>query len=203
MPKTKSTLMTNSQSDRFRKNIASSVAGIPLGVGARSKADMNPDGKLTELQRQFVMNVAHYKMNQTAAARGVGASNPGTAAHLWMKMPKVQRAIAVEREEYAKASQITRKQVVDGFLEGISMGKIMSDPTAVIRGWREVGLMCGYYAPTVKKITVSHSGEVLLTKMQAMSDSELLALAENNGSREALTGEYRDVSDPLGLLDDE
>lgn len=156
-----------------------------------------PEGQeLSDMQKRFVYCMAFQQMNPTAAARAVGFESPSVRACQMMKWPKIQHALAEAKAEYARGSMITRKQVIDGFLEGINMGKLMSDPTAVIRGWREVGLMCGFYAPVVKKISVSHSGEVLLNKLQAMSDTELLALAEESSKTAALEGEYSEIDSP-------
>lgn len=151
------------------------------------------EGPLTERQRLFVMHVVHDKMNFTAAARAAGIPSPNVQGPLLSKHPKVQAAIAREREEYAKASGVTKKAVIDGFIEAIDMARIKADPLAMISGWREVGKMCGFYEPTKTKVEISVSGQVLLQKMQAMTDEELLALAQEQGT--PLEGEFEVVDD--------
>ena len=170
-----------------RSNVSQAPENLPTRAEARKNGDLNPDAPLTEMQRQFVMYLVDHGMTQTAAARAAGASNPGTAAYEWMRHPKIERAIAERRAEYAAASQVTKKRVIDGFLESIEMAKIKADPLTMIAGWREVGKMCGFYEPTKAKIEVSVQGQVLIQRLNAMSDEELLKLAE--GDPNVLEGE--------------
>jgi hypothetical protein len=176
-------------------------AGVPRRKNSRSAAELpgslqppdekDPNQPLTEQQRSFVNQLVHYKMNQTAAARLAGYNQPGTAANFLMKQPKIKKAIAEERAAYAEASQVTKKKVIDGFLEAIEMAKVMSDPLAMISGWREVGKMCGFYEPTKTKIEVSVNGQVMLQKIEAMSDDELLKLMHESAN--VLEGEFTEV----------
>jgi hypothetical protein len=161
-----------------RKN---SVAAKDLPRNMRANGQANPDAPLTELQRKFVMHLVHDKMTQTAAARAAGfGGQPGVAATMLMKSPKIQGAIAREREEYAKASGVTKQKVIDGFLEAVDLGRIKADPIAMIAGWREVGKMCGFYEPTKTEIKLSVNGQVMIQKLNGMTDEELLALAEKD-----------------------
>lgn len=160
-------------------------------VNGLQRADL----PLTEMQRAFVNHLVHNKLNQTAAARQAGFNQPGTSAHALMRNPKVLAAIAVEREEYAKASGMTKKKVIDGFSEAIDMARIKGDPIAMIAGWREIGKMCGFYEAQKAEITVSVQGQVLIQRLNSMSDEELLQLAEGDPS--VLEGEFS-VVDPSG-----
>lgn len=104
-----------------------------------------------------------------------------------MRHPKIERAIAERRAEYAAASQVTKKRVIDGFLESIEMAKIKADPLTMIAGWREVGKMCGFYEPTKAKSRFRCGERKLVQRLNAMSDEELLKLAE--GDPNVLEGE--------------
>lgn len=161
--------------------------------GTHAIGTQDPSQPLTEMQRMFVHNLVHNKLNQTAAARQAGFSNPGTAAHGLMRNPKVLAAVAEERAEYAKASGMTKQKVIDGFSEAVDLARIKADPIAMIAGWREIGKMCGFYEPTKTKIEVSVQGQVLVQKLQTMSDEELLAMAE--GDPDALEGEFHVVDE--------
>ena len=78
------------------------------------------------------------------------------------------------------------------------MAKIKADPLTMIAGWREVGKMCGFYEPTKTKIEVSVQGQVLIQRLNAMSDEELLKLAE--GDPNVLEGEVTVIEEvPSGL----
>lgn len=172
--------------------------GFPV---KRHVGDRDPENKpLTQQQRLFVVNLVHHRMSQTAAARLAGYEQPNTAAYQVMRSPAVKKAIAEERAEYARASQITKKQVLDGMLEAIQAARVVSDPATMVRGWREVGLICGHYAPTVKKIDVTHKGEVMLGKLQQMTDTELLELAESSDPN-IIDGEFELLEDDPGSLE--
>ena len=143
---------------------------------------------LTEMQRAFVHHLVHNKLNQTAAARQAGFQGPAIAANKMMKLPKMLAAIEAERLEYAKASGMSKAKVIDGFAEAIDLGRIKGDPIAMIAGWREIGKMCGFYEPTKSKIEVSVSGQVMVERLNSMTDEELLRLAEGDAS--VLEGEF-------------
>jgi hypothetical protein len=55
---------------------------------------------------------------------------------------------------------------------------------AQIRGWVEIAKLLGYYAPEVKKLNLSVSGQVLMSKYEGTSDEELLGViwAEEKGA---------------------
>lgn len=177
-----------------RSNVSQAPENLPSRRESAKNGDLNPDAPLTEMQRLFVMNFVDNQMTQTAAARAAGFSgNPGTTAYELMRHPKIERAIAERRAEYAAASQVTKKRVIDGFLESIEMAKIKADPLTMIAGWREVGKMCGFYEPTKTKVEVSVNGQVLLQRLSSMSDEELLKIAE--GDPNVIDGEIRVIED--------
>lgn len=165
-----------------------------LGVGGSAAArKSNPNGILSEQQRRFVTHLVHDKMNVTAAARLAGYKHDRVTGHILMNNPKVVNAIAIEREEYAKASAMTKKKVIDGFMEAIDMARIQADPTPMIQGWTQIAKMCGYYEPTRHKLEVSVNGEVVIQKLQQLDDAQLLALAD--GQTDAIDGEFLVLED--------
>lgn len=180
--------MAKYQSTPKRKNSKGGHQLSPFTPGTQ-----NPNAPLTEQQRRFVMHLVHDKLPQTAAARMAGYGDCASIASALMKNPKIQRAIAEERREYAIASGMTKQKVIDGFVEAIDLGRIKGDPVAMIAGWREIGKMCGFYEPSKTKVEVSVQGQVLLQRLNSMTDEELLKLAE--GDPTVLDGEFTVVSD--------
>ena len=176
-----------------RSNVSQAPENLPSRRESAKNGVLNPDAPLTEMQRRFVVNFVDHQMTQTAAARAAGFAHPGTSAMEMMKHPKIERAIAERRAEYAAASQVTKKRVIDGFLESIEMAKIKADPLTMIAGWREVGKMCGFYEPTKAKIEVSVQGQVLLQRLNGLSDEELLKLSE--GDPTVLEGDVKVIED--------
>lgn len=137
----------------------------------------------TEKQRLFVKFWAEGNPI-LLAARMAGYSDNGTLAYRLVKRPNILAIYEYEKKKYEEASQMTRKQVMDGLLEGVQMGKYKEDPMAVISGWREIGKMCGYYEPVRKKLDITVNGNIMVDRMNRMSDEELFRLIQE-GVQEA------------------
>lgn len=168
-----------------RRN-STAVTELPRNTGHMGNQDASQP--LTEMQRSFVNHLVNNKLNQTAAARQAGFNQPSSSANALMRNPKVIAAVAEERMEYARASSMTKQTVIDGFSEAVDMARILADPVAMIAGWREIGKMCGFYEAKKTEIKISVAGEVLIHRLNSMSDAELLALAE--GDPTVLEGEF-------------
>lgn len=108
--------------------------------------------------------------------------------------PRFQAVVAIERQKNAKVVEMTREKVMNGMLEAVDMARVQADPHAMIKAWTEIGRMCGYYAPDVKKIEVSVSAKRLVDKFETMSDEELLKYAEKD-IIDILANEKTDVED--------
>ena len=61
----------------------------------------------------------------------------------------------------------------------------------MLAGYRDISKMMGYNAPEVKKVEVTTSQGRLRSKMQALSDEDLLRLAEGGEIDDVLDGEAR------------
>lgn len=160
----------------------------------------DPDKPLTERQRRFVMNYVDYQMTQTAAAATAGFSEPTAAGALLVRMPHVAKAVRIRRAEYAAASQITRRCVIDGMLEAVDLAKSRGEALPMIAGWKEIAKLCGHY-PDERK-TVHHTLDTtnLSHRLGSMTDAELLALAQDpERGGEVLDGLISEVStEPQG-----
>lgn len=133
--------------------------------------------KLTAKQQRFAELRAE-GVPPKAAAKAAGFKGAGTTLHHLEKHAGVVEKVAEIKAEVAKVLNMTRQQVLDGHLEAIGVARIQGDPHAMIKGWTEIGKMCGFYAPEVKKLDVSISAKRLLDKFETMSDDELLKIAE-------------------------
>lgn len=166
-----------------------------LAVSGDSK---NPDKPLTEMQRQFVKYHAS-GMNVTQSLLAAGFKNAqGTHSRI-TNHPAVQKALAIERQKYEEASQMSRKKVVDGLLEAIEMAKLVSEPSSMVAGWREIAKLCGYYAPVTKHVAISLSAQGFESRLKQLSDDELAKLAQG----ETIEGEIVTVEDGNSAEDDE
>ena len=167
------------------KNIAalraSGSVSITQSVAAAQAA--NPDRPLTEKQRKFVQEWAKGETILSAAVRA-GYADGGTYAYMMAHDPAILKIYNTEKALYEQASQMTRKRVMEGLLEGIEMAKQVSEPATVITGWKTVGQLCGYFEPVRKKIDISVNGNVTIKRLEAMGDADLLKL---------IKGEVEDV----------
>lgn len=129
-------------------------------------------------QKKFIQNLID-GLPMSTAAKQAGYANRGSV-HEMMQNPALQAYIQKEKRKIAAELSMTRQKVLDGFLEAISMARITSDPHAMIKGWTEVGKMCGFYAPEVKKFDISISAKRVIGHLETLSDAELLQIAEKD-----------------------
>lgn len=151
---------------------------------------------LNASQKAFVRLVAE-GMGGGAAAHACGYKNPAQVASQMLKKPHIKKALIAEREAYAKASMMTKKKVMDGFLDAIAQAKTLADPSAQIQGWNSIAKMCGYFEPTRHKIEVDVRGRVIVEKLQTLSDDDLLRLAD--GESDVLEAEFVQEEELLRL----
>ncbi len=144
----------------------------------------NPDRPLTEKQRLFVKEWAKGESILSASYRA-GYADSGQMGYRMSKDPAILKIYNLEKALYEAAGQVTRKMVMEGFLEAAAMAKMLADPTALTGAWREVGKMAGYYEPVKRSIDINISGNVTMKKLEAMGDAELLKL---------IKGEVEDVA---------
>lgn len=141
-------------------------------------AQVDADKPLTDMQKRFVKEWASGESVATATLRAGYESE--SVGYRMVKMPNVLAAYHLEKMKYEEAAQMTRKRVMDGFLEAIEMAKVMAEPMTMIAGWREVGKMCGYYEPTKHVVDVNVAGELTMRQMTEMSDAELMKILKTS-----------------------
>lgn len=132
--------------------------------------------KLSGMEAEFIHNFAAIGLTgpKAAAAAGYEAKN----AHLQLlKDPKIRYAIAEQYERNNKTLQYSREDIMAGMKEAIELARCGSDPTAMIRGWTEIGKLAGHYqqAPVV---TINVLQAKTLDDMKTLTQDELLSLVE-------------------------
>lgn len=132
-----------------------------------------PDKPLTDKQKLFVKYWAEGESITSASVRA-GYNDGAAIAYRMVKMPNILALKAKYEAEWQETRQITREKVMDGMLEAIEMAKLMAEPSSMIAGWREIGKICGFYAPVEHKVKVDVTGNIVLDKLNSMSDAELL-----------------------------
>ena len=140
------------------------------------KSDSRP---LTEKQKLFIK---HWAAGDSilGAAHHAGYADSGALAYRMVKDPAILKVYNEEKRRYEESVGMTRQKVMDGFAEAIEMAKVMADPNAMIAGWREVGKMCGYFAPVAVKVDVNINDNSAYGRLNRMSDAELLELVQKD-----------------------
>ena len=154
------------------------------------KVTGDPTLGLTDMQRVFVNNILS-GMPQTTAARAAGYGTPHVEASRMMRNPRIKEALQVLHRKHEKASQMTRKKVMDGMLEAIEMAKMQGESGVMVAGWREIGRMCGYYAAEKRVIDVNITAKRAVDKLETLTDAELLEMIEQDEA--AIEGECVEV----------
>jgi len=152
--------------------------------------------ELSAQQASYVKNRAT-GLSRQASAIAAGYSDWDGCGKDVESSPVVQEALAVARKEYEVAGGVKKEDVMAGLLDAANMAKIMADPQAMIAAWREIGKMCGYYAPEVKKVEHEHSAKGLLGRLASLTDAELLSLAHGR----VIDGEVSRLDEPAGAPD--
>lgn len=169
------------------------TVGDPTFVSNMPIALKKDDRPLTEMQMMFVRHWAAGESILSASARA-GYSDHGTYAYRLAKEPAVIRIYEREKKLYEAACQMTRKKVMDGFLEAAEMARLQADPTAMVGAWREVGKMCGYYEPVRKTIDVNINGQIT-AKVERMDDETLLKIIRGEIGTDIIEQEMREVAE--------
>lgn len=153
---------------------------------------IDPNKPLTEKQKLFIRLVASGETIISATERA-GYQNSPTYGYRLIKQPNARALLDQEKAKYEASVQMTRKKVMDGLLESIEMAKLAGEPASMIAGWREVGKMCGYYEPVTRKLDITVNGNVVMDRINRLSDQELLDLIQSGIG----AGDSEDEGTPL------
>jgi hypothetical protein len=152
----------------------------------------DPLMSLTDKQRIFV-DALMRGQSQTMAARSAGYGQAHIEATRLMKKPKIHEAVAHLHRKHEKASQMSRKKVMNGLLESIEMAKVQAEPGVMVAGWREIGRMCGYYAAEKRVLDINITAKRAVDQLESLSDAELLKMIDTDS--DMIEGEFTEVFD--------
>lgn len=156
----------------------SHVPTLKKGINTSSKAMaalIDIDKPLTDMQRTFVKLWASGESVTTASIRA-GYQDGGSYGYRMTAQPNILKFYNEEKAAFERVSDMSRKKVMDMLLEAYADAKMVNEPASMVSAAREIGRMCGYYEPVKHRIEVNHSGNVILDRMNRLSDAELLDL---------------------------
>lgn len=143
-------------------------------AGNTDFAQLMPVG-LTEDEVNFVYNTEILGLPARKAAAMAG-----------MPVGRIASPHIIQSRELAKkalrgAMQITREDIVHGYMEAVQMAKQLADPLTMIVGYEKTAKLLGLEAPQRVDINVSASIEVAQARVKTMSDADLVqALGASN-----------------------
>lgn len=124
--------------------------------------------------------VHEYLVDANAAAAavraGYGRAGARVAAHRLLRNANVCNVIAERQAADVQRLRLERQDVINGLLEAIEEARVQCNSEGMISGWREVGRMLGFYEPERRQVAIAAGSD--LWRLEAMSDSELLAVIE-------------------------
>lgn len=139
----------------------------------------SPDRHLTDKQKLFVKKWAAGD-TIAGASYHAGYCDNGRMGYAMARDPAIIKLYNEEKQAFERAVGMSRERVMNGLEEAIDMARTLADPQAMVAGWREIGKMCGYYAPLQVKVDVNINDNSAYARLSRMSDAELLALAEKD-----------------------
>jgi len=121
--------------------------------------------------------------NGAASARAAGYSVKAAKeqASRLLTRANVRARIDQLHRKTEERLQISRDDVLRGFLSAYNDAKLHGQPMAMVAAMREVGKMLGYYSPEHHKVELSAGDEHFKSQLAQMSERELLRLARGNG----------------------
>lgn len=169
----------------IRKKRGASTDTAVTGLEARARGidtstyegamQVSPDKPLTEKQKLFVKLWAQGE-TILAASLKAGYADHGTYAYRMVRMPNVLALYDAEKRAYEEAAGMSRKKVMDMLLESYQAAKTLDEPSSMVSAAREIGRMCGYYEPVRVKHEVSVEGKMLVERVNALSDEQLIEM---------------------------
>jgi hypothetical protein len=151
--------------------------------------------KLTERHKRYIDHrVRGVSRQQSAVLAGFGeAENSGTQVE---EIPEVQAEIARVRAQMAVTGEITKDDVIRGLKDAAEMAKLIGDPQAMVRAWAELGKLCGFYAPEVKRIEKGINKGELRKALEDLSDDELYQISHGR----VIDGKFERVKEDVPAL---
>ena len=159
-----------------------SLSSIPA---AQITESVDPNKPLTERAKLFVKYWAQGE-SITSASNRAGYGDGATMAYRVARYPQAIALYNEEKRLYEEASQMTRKRVMDGLMEGIEMAKLVSEPHSVITGWKTIGQMCGYFEPVKVNVRFAAGEHPTMKQMNRLTDAELLKVIAEGVSADLL-----------------
>jgi hypothetical protein len=136
-------------------------------------------------KRQIFVDEYCIDRNASRAARAAGYSAVSakvTASRL-LTDANVRAAVTVREIDAERTLDVTRERVVRALQGAFELARQQGDPMAMIAACREIARMCGYYVPDQKQWAPTPDAGACITRIQALSDSQLAELVTGGAGK--------------------
>lgn len=137
---------------------------------------------LTAKQSRFIDEYM-VDMNGAASAVRCGYSKKtarAIACELLTK-PDIQAALQARGAALARELEITREEVVKGFMDAFEMARADRQPSIMVSSMAAVAKLLGLYAVETRRVELTAGQDGIYQNLSLKSDAELLALIASGG----------------------
>lgn len=132
---------------------------------------------LSPKQARFATAYAqHHNASLAAREAGYSAGCASVTGTRLLANDSVFRRIQALEALNAVELGVSRQRLLDELLEAAVLAKAKQEPIAMIAAWREIGRLCGFYAPERVKVAVDVDGRQEMGRLERMTDAQLLKL---------------------------
>ena len=135
--------------------------------------------KLSARRSKFVDEyLLDHNGSRAAREAGYAVSGARVTAHRLLTNVNVKAAIDLKMNEFADKYKLKKEDVIAELIIAKDLAKERLDPISMIRAWCEIGKIMGFYAPEIVMAKNLAGNEALKTKLESMSDDELMKLID-------------------------
>lgn len=125
---------------------------------------------LTDAEANYIYHVEVLGMPSGAAAKRCGMPTASQFA------PHIQQARQLLKNQIRGSLQITREDVLHGYLGAVDRARLLAEPMTEIVGWEKIAKLMGYDQPKKIDINITSSIEALQASLTGASDEDLAVL---------------------------
>ena len=135
---------------------------------------------MAALTAKIARFVDEYSIDGNGAAAAVRAGYAANSARVTasrlLTKANIQEALADRQQALAARFDLDRQRLANELLKAADMAKAQGDPAGMVAAYREIGRMCGFYAPEKRAGAGFLADQAGLQAFEAMSDEELAAI---------------------------
>ena len=134
---------------------------------------------LTPKQSAFIDEYIVYRNGAEAARRaGYGEQSARVTASRLLTKANIKAVLDIKKAELALKVEINKVTVIGELRSAIDMAQEKFNADGMISGWIEIAKMLDMYKREATVVAPSAENSVLRAKFEAMSDEDLIAIAE-------------------------